>query len=219
MQNEYLTGIKKADPMRVNDAIKQTLSIDPHLTDSELIEFCSDVVEQEALERFKGHLKHCSRCTSEASGLNAIMTVWSSPTEIERLETRIGRPGVMSGEGSPLSWARNLSWSPLAALRQSLGAYALAIDSEVIAFNIYDNHQIASGLSGSIHRRGQEYQIRITPSTEDRQEYLDRLVEVVLADTDTEDVLLHRRIPIDRFVLLGTDLHITTEKIAARLIT
>jgi hypothetical protein len=195
----------------------ETLSNDPHLTDAELIEFSAGVVDRDVARQFIVHMEHCSECAAGISLLKGQLEVWQSPMEIERLEARIDRPRVMSDEEAPW-WTRALNWVSITPLRQAFGAHAAGVDSEVIEFPVYENQAISGGLSGIIQRRGQEYQIRITPSREEKQEYRDRLVEVVLADLKSENVLLQRKIPIDRFVLLGTDLPIRTEKIAARLI-
>jgi hypothetical protein len=196
----------------------ETLSNNPHLTDAELIEFSADVIDRTVASLYSAHLDRCSKCAAEVAQIKVGLSIWQSPSEIERLEARIGRPAVMSDEEAKPWWTRVLDLVSVAPLQHSLGAHAAVADSEVIKFPVYENQAVSHGLTGLIQRRGQEYQIRITPSHEDKQEYRDRLVEVVLADLKSENVLLQRKIPIDRFVLLGTDLPIRTEKIAARLI-
>jgi hypothetical protein len=197
-----------------------TLSSDPHLTESELIEFSAEVVDGETAAQYASHLEHCSMCASLAAMFVEQLAIWRVPAQIERLEARIGRPAIISEAPAPPWWKVALDWVSVSTLRPSLSAMAAAAaDSEVIKFPIYEDQVITDGLSGIIQRRGQEYQIRITPSNQDKKEYQGRLVEIVLADLESEHVLLERKIPIDRFVFLGTDLPIVTEKIAARLIT
>jgi hypothetical protein len=200
--------------------MEETLSNNPHLTDAELIEFSADVVDSMMANLYRAHIDRCSKCAAEVSQIRGYLAIWNSPTEIVRLESRIGRPAIMSDEEAKPWWTRLVDLISVAPLQIPLGANAAAAvaDSEIIKFPVYENQAVSHGLTGLIQRRGQEYQIRITPSHQDKQEYRDRLVEVVLADLKSENVLLQRKIPIDRFVLLGTDLPIRTEKIAARLI-
>jgi hypothetical protein len=201
------------------ESLNGTLSNDPHLTDSELIEFSAEVIDGETAAQYASHLERCSMCASLAAMFAEQMAIWRVPAQIERLEARIGRPSIISEAPAPPWWKVALDWVSVATLRPSLSAMAAPADSEVIKFPVYEDQVITDGLSGMIQRRGQEYQIRITPSDQDKKEYQGRLVEIVLADLDSEQVLLERKIPIDRFVFLGTDLPIMTEKIAARLIT
>jgi hypothetical protein len=200
-------------------SILDILSSDPHLTDAELIEFSSGTSTLESNAIFQQHVESCPMCATELNLLSAHLAVWDNPSEIERLEARIGRPEVMGRKPAQPWWVRVTDWVPLASPKGAYSAHASAIDIEVINFPVHGESEIATELSGIIHKRGQEFQIRITPSGEQTISYKDRLVEVVLVELGTENVLLQRNIPIDRFVLLGTDLPIRTEKIAAKLLT
>jgi len=200
-------------------SILNTLSSDPHLTDVQLIEFASGALNLETASLCQQHIQHCKACAAETELLSLQLAVWQSPTEIERLEARIGRPAVMSQRPAQAWWAQIADLVSVAPLRVKMGMHATGRDVEVIKFPIHGESEIALGLSGIIQRRGQEFQIKITPSIEQTLSYKDRLVEVVLVDSGTDDVLLQRNIPINRFVLLGTDLPIRTERIAAKLLT
>jgi len=199
-------------------SILDTLSHDPHLTDVELIEFSSGTSTSESTGIFQQHVENCSTCAAELKLLSAQLVVWENPVEIERLEARIGRPEVMGRKSVQPWWVRVTDWVSVAP-KSAFAAHASAIDIEVINFPVHGESEIATELSGIIQKRGQEFQIRITPSGEQSISYKDRLVEVVLVESGTENVLLQRNIPINRFVLLGTDLPIRTEKIAAKLLT
>lgn len=199
--------------------ILNTLSNDPHLTDVELIEFTCGVSDLQEYSRHHEHILHCNMCGAQAERLSAQLATWQDPAQIERLEARIGRPAVMRQKAVEPWWSRIADWVSVAPLRAGLGARAAGLDEEVIRFPVHGPIDIAPGLSGIIQRRGQEFRVRITPSIELGASYQDRLVEVVLVESGTDNVLLQRNIPINRFVLLGTDLPIRTEKIAAKLIT
>jgi len=200
-------------------SILDTLSHDPHLTDVELIEFSSGTSASESTGIFQQHVENCSACAAELKHLSAQLVVWENPVEIERLEARIGRPEAMGRKSAQPWWVRITDWVSVATPKSAFAAHASAIDIEVINFPVHGESEIATELSGIIQKRGQEFQIRITPSGEQTISYKDRLVEVVLVESGTENVLLQRNIPINRFVLLGTDLPIRTEKIAAKLLT
>jgi hypothetical protein len=216
--DEYSMTHETLSSKKLKASILNTLSSDPHLTDLQLIEFSSGVTDPESTAVYYQHVQGCMSCEAEAALLIGHLAVWQVPSEIERLEARIGRPEVMAGRSAKPWWEQVANWVSVAPLRVT-GAHAAGLDFEVINFPVHGESEIAHGLSGIIQRRGQEFQIKITPSTEQTVSYKDRMVEVVLVESGTEDVLLQRNIPINRFVLLGTDLPIRTERIAAKLIT
>ena len=218
--DEYYMRHETVNTEKLKASILNTLSSDPHLTDVQLIEFSSGVSDVVSTSVYVQHVRNCTHCAAEAVHLTAQLAVWQVPFEIERLEERIGRPAAMAQRSAKPWWVRVGEWVSVAPLRAGMGAHAAAaLDVEVINFPVHGETDIAHGLSGIIQRRGQEFQIKITPSSEQGVSYKDRFVEVVLVESGTEDVLLQRNIPINRFVLLGTDLPIRTERIAAKLIT
>jgi len=222
MQDDgYSMSLNTGRTEQLKASILDTLSHDPHLTDVELIEFSSGTSTSESIRIFQQHVENCSTCAADLNVLSAQLAVWQSPAEIERLEARIGRPEVMGRKSVQPWWVRVTDWVSVTPLKSAFAAHASAsaIDIEVINFPVHGESEIATELSGIIQKRGQEFQIRITPSGEQTMSYKDRLVEVVLVESGTENVLLQRNIPINRFVLLGTDLPIRTEKIAAKLLT
>ena len=217
--NGYSMRPEAVNTEQLKASILNTLSDDPHLTDVQLIELVSGIMSPDAVSTCQSHMAACSACSMEHDQLSHHLAIWLVPSEIERLEARIGRPEVMNPKSSAPWWARVTEWVPVGSLRASMGAHAAPVDVEVINFPVHEESEIAPNLSGIIQRRGQEFQIRITPSVGQSTSYKDRLVEVVLVESGTENVLLQRNIPINRFVLLGTDLPLRTERIAAKLIT
>lgn len=202
---------------RLWSALQQTLSDDPHLTDVELIELSAGVIGAEAALRLWAHTRNCPKCTAEIERLSSQTAAWNDPREIERREARIGRHRSPQERTERPWWAAAAQWVSIAALRPQLSALAAGDDVSVVPFSVTDGRKIVADLSGAIRRGDNVYHVRITSTPEIKEAYVGRMVEVVLADRNTEDVL-SRRVPMDQWDLLGTDLDIATKSIAARLL-
>lgn len=210
-------------------ALKETLSEDPHLTDTELIEWSAGVVAADGAERFRSHISRCGQCAGEVAGMTAHLAEWAETEAMARREELIGRPSVMNAEAASIVtpqappkelpwWSAVAGWVSLAPLRP-LGAMAAGIEAGVVKFPIYDRDAIVIGLSGVVQRRGKEFYVRVSAAPEALDAYRGRIVELAAVEPESGRALLLRKIGIEQTLLLGTDLQIATHKITARLHT
>ncbi len=200
--------------------LNESLSDDPHLTDAELIGLGAGLVDSEDESRLRAHTQRCAHCAAELATFAAPMAAWGDPAAIERLEARINRPAILSGGSGSAEpwWSRGFGWVPLAGLRPKLGAFAASIDEATIDLPIYEGDSVVTGLTGIVQRREQEYYVRITTSPEFGDSQDGRQVEVIAAEPTTGRILLQRKVDLDQYVLLGTDLPLDSNSITARLI-
>jgi hypothetical protein len=199
--------------------LRDTLSDDPHLTDAELIELGTGLIDPESEQSLLEHLKCCAHCSGELEGVRASLSPWENPSILQRLEERIGRPAVMAETVEKPWWSSLAQLTPLSIFRSGLSASASpASDIGVVHFPIHAGSEAVVGLSGVVQRRGQAYYVHLTASPGLMNEYQARQVEVVLIDPESGRSLINRKATFDHFVLLGTDLEIGTHKIAARLL-
>ncbi|MCW3061884.1 MAG: hypothetical protein JWQ02_3705 [Capsulimonas sp.] len=204
--------------LRLSNLLRQTLSEDPHMTDSELIELSAGVIDATEAVKLWKHAHSCPECSAEIERLMGQSAVWDDPWEIERREARIERSHAARDPGEQPWWAA-AAWAAISLLHPRRGALAADDDAPMASFPITDSEGIVAELSGVIQRRGNEYHVRITSAPGASGSYQNRWVEVVLFGQDSDDPLLRRKVPVDRFILLGTDLAITTDKITARLLS
>jgi len=207
----------QAESKRLQLSIADAVGAEPHLDDSTLIEMTAGILSGYALNVARGHIQTCERCRTEADALKAAVESWQDAKAMELREARIGR--ALALEQARPWWTKLPSLVSAAALRPRLAAMAAGIESPSVDFPVYEGSLTAEGLFGTIQRRGSECYLRVASSQEKRDTYQGRWVEVVLAQPETDDALLQRRVSIGQFVLLGTDLPITTELVAARLVS
>ncbi|MGO8672572.1 MAG: hypothetical protein ACLQVD_14555 [Capsulimonadaceae bacterium] len=200
--------------------MEDVLSEDPHLSDTELIEFAS---------RPAGLPEHVSRCTRCSETLQALQirvdSDWSDPAAVSRREARIRTAEILGEDADTASpdedavpwWRSALEWVSLAPL-QPAGAFAADAAVETIKFPVYQGDMLVIGLSGLVQRRGPEFYIRVTASPESRPAYQRSLVEVVVATLETGRTMVQRRIGLEQFILLGTNLDVAAQRITARLL-
>jgi len=204
----------------LEQAIRQTLSDDPHLTDAELIELSAGVMEIEEERRLLAHVDHCAVCAAGLHGLRAGLSTWDDPAVLMRRERRIRREEVMSRGDEPEKpwWMSIGELVSLATFRPGLAMAAAGDEIGVVHFPIYEGEFAVVGLSGVIQRRRQAYYIHLTASQSAGSDYGLRQVEVVVVDPDSGKTLIHRKAGFGQFVLLGTNLQIGAQRIAARLL-
>jgi len=216
LENGSNPGSLSADD-RLRASLADAVSADPHPDDVSLIELTAGALAPRTSKLIRSHIEHCDLCKSEVARLQAAVESWEDAVARERRESRIGRREMLKS-GRPW-WTALAGLVSAAPLRPRLAAMAAGIDNPAVDFPVYEGSATAEGLSASIQRRGSEYYLRVAPSQEKRDVYLGRWVEVVLAQPETDDTLLERRVSIGQYVLLGTDLPISTELIAARLVS
>ncbi|BDI31615.1 hypothetical protein CCAX7_36660 [Capsulimonas corticalis] len=205
--------------MSFKDLLHNTLGEEAHASDTELIELSAGVMHPELEPLIREHIGQCVQCAAELAELQATLSSWEDPLVIERRETRIHRAAVMRGADSNSWWTAIRDWVTLVGLRPALGAMAASDDSDELHFPIHEEDgTVVAGLLGVVQRRGPAYYVRLTTSHSLRDQYAGRQAEVVVADPETRKVLITRKATFYQFVLLGTDLQIDSQKIAARLL-
>jgi len=202
---------------RLRESLVDAISDDPHPGDASLIELTAGTLAPRTSRVVRTHVENCDRCRTELARLQAAVESWEDAVARERRESRIGRKETLES-GRPW-WTALVGLVRAAPLRPRLAAMAAGLEGSSVDFPVFEGSRAAEGLSASIQRRGSEYYLRVASSLEKRDAYRGRWVEVVLAQPETDDTLLERRVSIDQYVLLGTDLPITTELIAARLVS
>lgn len=213
---------KKRTPReeRFLQAMEQTLSSDPHLSDVDLIELGAGALSIDDERRLQRHISNCGRCAGELNELEAqISAAWGDPVAVERRETRIGRQRVLSDIEEAPWWAEMLSgWTSLHPFRKALAARAEGGGAESVSFSVLDNGRPAYGVAGFVQRRGSAFYLCVTTTAEARAAGPVGQVEVVAVDREKGIVLFERTVNPDQFTLLGTDLEIGSQQITARVL-
>ena len=217
-QRDPTNNGRQPDSNHLLQAIERSAINDDHLTDAELIEFSAGVLDKDTISMLQVHLDHCLQCQSEVSMMQAKALNWTQHRSGASVKKRLqAKPAALPRQEEPW-WSRVTSWISLTPVRPLQGAYASGHDLAAVDFPVYDGVLISSVLHGSLQRRNNEYYVRVSVDSDQSAKLAGRQVEVIIADPETGQVMLQRKVQPNHLLLLGTNLNITTHQITARLL-
>ena len=217
-QRDPTNNGRQPDSNNLLQALERSAINDDHLTDVELIELSAGVLDEDTSRTLQIHLAHCLQCQSEVAMMQAKAQDWTRHGVAASLQNRLRARAPAAARQEEPWWSHITSWISLASVRPLQGAYASGQDLAAVDFPVYDGSQVSQVLHGSLQRRNNEYYVRIFVTAGESAELAGRQVEVIIADPETGQVMLQRKVQPDQLLLLGTNLNITTHQVTARLV-
>lgn len=213
---ELYNNIGHSSVTRFQYLLAETLSDDPHLTETELIEMAAGVLHKSEEQRLNCHLGHCRNCANELSLLTSQVAAFEDPQALSLREARINRPQILNSTINT-HWWRFAAFTPVLSQRPAYAAFALNYNESLLEFPVYHNSSKVNGCFGILNKHGLEYYLRVSAHPLLDPEYRDHSVQVVFVETDTGNLVIQREMSFDQLVLLGTELDVARLSVTARI--